>query len=820
MYNKAKGAKTIVDNIASRGITMSVRPPRFALLVDNRNAGLMHSYIRGAVGYFSQCWGGDSYLIIPTDGRTIDESFWRILTAYSPDVIGRYIPSLPGLEQAKPDEYNRIKEQNRQSLQLEEDEFETYWVSQAGSQPMINFDISDSLSEELIKRINPFYFDGHVVSENIYRNGAPSYPLTKITSIAHLAKSPPAHVFSIKPASDKYLDLMLLSLSGSVSTRFTDELSSNGIQTFEHEFLNAASDTDRISAIIDAKFGASNSGYYQSLEHPLNLSFASLLPSSVSMIALSYYYQTGIHFDHKEPIRVVVGDTMDDYCLFYNLARLHSGVFWIPDRFLRDAHRRTTTDDEHFSDSEGLASHIVNVLNSQIRYGQSEKYVELTSYSLTKRQLGYRKRWMGEICLLDSHSFLPKVHITVLAKLSLDCITNVIETNNHRNIQDMIFQDGKGINRLSTPRPKNFTDINPLEHRWITTCEIDGFSPPPIPELISQILDGLSLTTHEARISRGNIAYFCPSSIIWSGYDTDSTLVYPRINLLSDRDLVASFFNAFGYKIETSDKGSYLSDIVRRFGSLDAVGAFFSKGENRSLFDKYLLSKQAAQEFPQEIVHLSNEKQNNNYLSFDVIVAVTGDVDKAIKLVDYLIAIEIVQRELILQCSRCRRACWYDIADLSTAFTCKRCGYSQIYSYSNWKSPSQPQWYFKLVETAYLFYESSSHLTALALCKLKSESKRSFHFAFETDITSPDGIKNEIDIIAITDGKVVIGECKNCQPSPSDIRKYTSLFQNLSTKPDGFILATSAYSVSPDVKVLVSSLTSSKIYIKADILPS
>lgn len=62
-------------------------------------------------------WGSEYFLIIPTDGKTIDEKFWEILKAYSPDKIGQYIPTLWDLEDADPARYQQIKERYKNAWQ-------------------------------------------------------------------------------------------------------------------------------------------------------------------------------------------------------------------------------------------------------------------------------------------------------------------------------------------------------------------------------------------------------------------------------------------------------------------------------------------------------------------------------------------------------------------------------------------------------------------------------------------------------------------------------------------------------------------------------
>lgn len=93
------GESSQINGITARTITTKVRSPRFALLIDIKSP-YWKAHISGAIQSFSQTWGGEHFIIVPTDGKTIDEVFWNILKKYSPDYIGRYIPCLADLKEA------------------------------------------------------------------------------------------------------------------------------------------------------------------------------------------------------------------------------------------------------------------------------------------------------------------------------------------------------------------------------------------------------------------------------------------------------------------------------------------------------------------------------------------------------------------------------------------------------------------------------------------------------------------------------------------------------------------------------------------------
>jgi hypothetical protein len=132
-----------------RNVITSVRTPRLAVLI-NKNDKYWPAYVEGAISVFSQTWGGEYFLLIPTDGKTIDEKFWQILEAYSPDKLGAYLPTLLDLEYADPEEYEKIKHRYKDAWQLSDDQkFEKTWREQARLAHFNELTIGENLSNEL-----------------------------------------------------------------------------------------------------------------------------------------------------------------------------------------------------------------------------------------------------------------------------------------------------------------------------------------------------------------------------------------------------------------------------------------------------------------------------------------------------------------------------------------------------------------------------------------------------------------------------------------------------------------------------------------------
>lgn len=813
-----------------RNITSEVRTPRFAVLVD-KNEIYWKAFVNGIIQSVSQTWGGEYFIIIPTDGKTIDEKFWDILEAYNPDKIGRYIPNLLDMEEADTEAYAQVKDNYRRAWKLPEDEFEKHWSESVKSGNIGGLKVDKTLSEELKNRLSPFYFQDHIVGENVFRDSSLGFPFTQIEHIVESAKDRPTKVTVPLEIEDGDYRLLALSRSGALTEAYLEKLKSKGFTPVSLPANSKAfREKDYLTALEKNEYDLgwqrafSDTHGNEVHEYPEE-DFLPNLPFKLSMLHLGKYHRRDTHFEEKENVLVVIGDTFEDYCLYYSLSRIHEGVHWLPDHHLAAAYRKHTknakrkNDDEieKYTKDEDIAASLVNEYFSIIKYGHSSKNLDITSYSLTTRQLENRKKWQSEICWTSKQEFLNKINVLPLDELKVNCVMRVIEVNNHANQQDMIFQNGKSVGRVNTPKPKNFSPVNPAEHRWITTLKVDKYSPPVLPFLGSKIIE-LRQMSYETRVANDGLAYLCPN-IGYFGGDIDVNTVRPELHLLNHEELFSEYFTYSGFSMGVSDKGSYLNDTIDRFGSLEVVAKFFREARNREMLGQFLFTKTES-DGDDEVVFLDTERRS--YLSFKAFSRKLGTDEETIIIIDDLINKDILRRGLVFQCDRCRLTSWYGVEEVGRDFKCKRCDFVQPYSHKNWKWSDEPRWYYRLAETVYQFYRSSSHLTALSLDKLRQEAPDEFHYISETDLLDPLGKvkKRELDVLAIAKGNIIIGECKDCPPIAADITKYKTLFSQLAIKPYQFLLATTEESVTPQVQAALDKFKNHRLFTKNDLYDS
>src|SRR4051812_35311759 len=69
-----------------------VRPHRVAIFTNSADPHWYHSCL-GIMEFCTKLWGGSHCVVIPTNGKTIRDEFWAILSSHDPDILYRYQPT-------------------------------------------------------------------------------------------------------------------------------------------------------------------------------------------------------------------------------------------------------------------------------------------------------------------------------------------------------------------------------------------------------------------------------------------------------------------------------------------------------------------------------------------------------------------------------------------------------------------------------------------------------------------------------------------------------------------------------------------------------
>ena len=126
---------------------------------------------------------------------------------------------------------------------------------------------------------------------------------------------------------------------------------------------------------------------------------------------------------------------------------------------------------------------------------------------------------------------------------------------------------------------------------------------------------------------------------------------------------------------------------------------------------------------------------------------------------NHLLRLHVLHRGLIVPCTECERRAFYRIELLSESNTCPRCG-APAHVTAAWRSEhGDPEWFYDLHGAVRELLEQDGDVPFLASGAL-SATVRSFHDIAELDFCRPGHDPYEIDIVALADGRRIIGEAK------------------------------------------------------------
>lgn len=153
------------------------------------------------------------------------------------------------------------------------------------------------------------------------------------------------------------------------------------------------------------------------------------------------------------------------------------------------------------------------------------------------------------------------------------------------------------------------------------------------------------------------------------------------------------------------------------------------------------------------------------YLTFDAAVRVLREMkpDEIRGRINSLLRINVLQRGLIVPCGECERRAFYRMDVLREVNTCPRCGaaaYSSAARRTGLDKSEEPGWFYDLHGAVREFLQQDGDVPVLAGWTLAATA-RDFQDVPELDFRFPGAEDpDEIDIAALVDGRVVIGEAK------------------------------------------------------------
>jgi len=696
------------------------------------------------IEFHSQVWGGARNFIIPTNDAEIDEKFWVLLEKFDPDYF--YI-------------YN-------------------------DSEGKIVHDISKKLKYEILKRLNPFYSeDIESIKTPIERLFVSSgYPLTHLPDIipntdVELPINNPIIDYPVTKRLKEYLELMGYSVLGKMTNDYLEQIKK----------INGSN-----IAVDELIFDKNNiTQFYGEIWEECSVPF----PYSLSMLKLNHYLKGPSINSSRAPLILVIGSNLEDFCFYYNLSRLRNDVLWVPFSLFQASMR-------DYTNKKGLLSsfipYLISVMGNVNIYGE-DKNVILTSFSKSSEDLIKIKKKLNDVSLKFYNKPIEHLSISFDINKILTYNHEVFEYDNYSNCYTEQFIDNKSVNPIKTPIPLNFKHRSFDKHYWITEISIKDYKLPQVSVLSDSII-ARGYSEHEIRISKNGISYFCPNTTIIGNHPIDKSLLEAHIYLFEPFEIFEKILGELGFSINFSDKGNFERESIRKFGSLEQIAKFLLNEKNRTLFDQFVKQKKKNKsENHDEGRYL---KDNRRYMDLNSIKKIIGGRIDSLKFIDDFIENKIFHRGFIFKCESCRYSAWYDVKNINSKFTCNACGKSQYYKSNHLISDQdiiEPKWFYKLDEIIYKGYINDMIVPLLTLNKLDNLSNESFLHVNEIEIWKDKSSKKkpeiELDICCISDGKIIIGECKKSNKIEEDVNlekkkltNYKYFYKQMGAKE--FVLST------------------------------
>lgn len=798
------------QKIELKHITTRVRPPRVITLINVNDPDWPHICNR-VIERYSQLWGGSYNLIVPTDGKEIDDVFWQIMEIYDPDYVDRYIKTFKDIKLASPNEFETIKtkyvedwlkkypEQDRPSAEKMIEE-----MLDRDFNEIEKFEISLELKTELIKRLNPFHYEietgiGYSRAEEGASHNEPS-----VLPAFNEQNEPKITDYDVS-ALIKPLQLYIRSYVGNSRAflkNLADEKRPFGIPKKKPTINLSVEVVDENSLLVITDT-------INEKRHNIDLS-----PFWYTNFGLRRY--TRPSKDFGEANVVIVGDDIRDFCLFYNLSKIQNEVYWIP---------KTVIDQ---MEQNGNYKWFISNQVSSIRRGLEESahrnpQAALTSFSLTPQQLEELKVTLtnAELIRISENvgiNWLVEVPLKVKEQIKNHLF--VYEFGNANNSYIEQFIDKKSVNLLKTPKPTSFSELDVFESRWISEIDIrsdvfedkiNGYLLPKKSCFSSEIFEWTKHTVNDTstiRFSNDCISFYCPTmGFISAGHTIDEILDRPRLRLLDEIKVLGLLFKDLGYEIKLSDKGRYTMSAINMLGSLKLLADELKSEPVVKTLDNFIDGRSGKERVDNKI--LGCNLNGRSYLNFSDLSSIFDDSKKAREKIDDYLQKGIFLRGAALQCENCREADWYDVKELDQSFVCHRCYEKQIYTERHWRGDGEElPFYYKLNEMIYQGYKNNMIVPVLALNQLSKLAEKSFIFLPEIELRKI-GIEKqekpeiEIDTVCIVDGEIYLGEAKVNSDVPEKLDLLNKITNDLGAY---FVYSTLADNLSPAVDKAVSDL--------------
>jgi hypothetical protein len=478
---------------------------------------------------------------------------------------------------------------------------------------------------------------------------------------------------------------------------------------------------------------------------------------------------------------------MGDFCLALALDRCYGGAVWYPQAF-----------SDGNDDLAEVAQHTLAGVIDDVVDPHGARSVLFTSLTMDGAQLEATVQTLREKTLSDF-----RFSVQDPAGLPLGRPQRLLDQEQADRVHRVPFVGADLAGELPRLQPTKAGAKDVWACTWQVDITVDQHQLPARWCVNEHLSTEGEYARAELRSGVDGISYFSHSmGFVAAGSRVDQALARPQLRLPGARETFDALLAAAELHSRESAAGRFTQAALDLWGGLDQLASDLRRPSTNTLLHAYLCRpKRPSQE--EEAPGVFLQGQDRRFLSFaDAVTATQAPETEVRTVLDDYIAKRILRRGLILQCGRCSHAAWYRLEELGQSFVCARCQQASLIIQAAWKKPeTEPYWYYDLDEAVYQALGHNMRAPVLALAELASGAA-SVLTRTEADVYRGDLRIAEVDLWAVVDGKIIIGEAKTADRLSQSAKEERKVAHRLAevavaVSADEVVLATTAPAWNP-----------------------
>ncbi|MEU3441758.1 hypothetical protein ABZ755_15290 [Streptomyces griseoincarnatus] len=683
---------------------------------------------------YARTWGGDGHgLIACSPEWEVAEPFWRLAEAFDADHWAVFARTGRGLQMSDPQAYEAQLASHVEGWSREND------VDEAQARRMLEPQLLSSgagmvapreLGDRIRRRMAPLASAQVAVTAEFRADEAPPHRLVDMCGLTFQPERITGlDVDGLPPA----VQLLVAARAGLVAPGHLARLRERG----EVDHATVPVDREDLAPVLRYAWTGrpeTGAGFTQQ-------EFLDDMPLAQSRLGCSWFTTFDADAD-SEPLVVICGDSAEDFCYAYTRRRVVGDAHWLP----------VGPDIEDLSPQ--LHTELMQLLYDLAVPPVSARPLLLSSLTLDEDQLHeVRDQLLATPWGRMAASGSPgRLDVQVCAPADLP-VRRRLHLLDKAHVGDTLHEPFLGTDQarnVEIPLPSEAAGTQPDSCRW----QVDVLDPKAVLPARWALNDVITAdgTSWGVRSSTSGISIDSHGRIFTvTGTSLAQLLVQVRLRLPTARQVFSTLLARAGVTLEESDKGRYTRRMIELWGDFAALAADLKEGPAANLLSGWI----SAGKMPGRVY------QDRKYLTLTDVRTITGGSEEgARQLLDGYLQRSIATRGLLLTCGQCVGTAFYRLEDIGANFRCQRCRQHNPIVRSAWKGQElEPQWYYGLDEVAYQGLRSNVQVPILALAAL-AEPAHSFQHMPEA-VVRRDGYPDlEVDLWAIVDGRIVIGEAK------------------------------------------------------------